>query len=98
MNLKSFIRSIPDFPSKGIIYRDITPLLVNPEAVNACLESVLKELPSKKIDKVVGIESRGFIFAIVFAQHLKAGLVPVRNAGKLRFEPAAADYEREYAK
>jgi|SRR5690625_642501 len=98
MNLKSFIRSIPDFPSKGIIYRDITPLLLNPEAVNACLESFLKELPSKKIDKVVGIESRGFFFSILLAQHLKAGLVPVRKAGKLPFKTFSADYDLEYGK
>ena len=96
IKLERFIRDIPDFPKKGIVYKDITPLLANAEAMEFALESFLKKLPEGKIDKVVGIESRGFFFATLLAQKLNAGFVPIRKKGKLPHNTHNEVYSLEY--
>ncbi|MCM4157852.1 adenine phosphoribosyltransferase [Gramella sp. AN32] len=96
MELKDFIRDIPDFPSKGIMYKDITPLLANAEAMQTAVNLFLKQLPDQNIQKVVGIESRGFFFATLLAQKLNAGFVPVRKKGKLPYRTFNEIYSLEY--
>ncbi|MCP4976427.1 MAG: adenine phosphoribosyltransferase [Maribacter sp.] len=96
MNLKTFVRDIPDFPSEGVVFRDITPLLKDPEAIKYTEIALLRLLGNVKIDKVVGMESRGFFFAPMLAANLNAGFVPVRKAGKLPFTTVRQDYELEY--
>jgi len=96
MNLENYIRDIQDFPKPGIGFKDITPLLSNPEATSACLDLLASTLTDKKINKVIGVESRGFFFGILLAQKLNAGFVPVRKPKKLPFETISASYELEY--
>ena len=96
MNLHTFIRDIPDFPKPGIIFKDITPLLLNPKAVLYCLDKLVEPLQELAIDKVVGIESRGFIFGNLIAQRLQSGFVPVRKPGKLPGQTISAKYTLEY--
>ena len=96
MNLENYIRDIQDFPKPGIGFKDITPLLSNPEATSACLELLASTLADKNINKVIGVESRGFFFGILLAQKLNAGFVPVRKPRKLPFETISASYELEY--
>ncbi len=96
MNLENYIRDIQDFPKPGIGFKDITPLLSNPEATSGCLELLASTLADKKINKVIGVESRGFFFGILLAQKLNAGFVPVRKPKKLPFETISASYELEY--
>jgi len=96
MNIESYIRDIPNFPKEGIIFKDITPLLNNAEARDEVLKQIKANLPEVKIDKVVGVESRGFFFGILLAQELGAGFVPVRKKGKLPFDTISASYELEY--
>ena len=96
MNLENYIRDIQDFPKLGIGFKDITPLLSNPEATSACLELLASTLADKNINKVIGVESRGFFFGILLAQKLNAGFVPVRKPKKLPFETISASYELEY--
>ncbi|MDE3741802.1 adenine phosphoribosyltransferase [Maribacter polysaccharolyticus] len=96
MNLKSFIRDIPDFPTKGVVFRDITPLLKDHNAIRYTEEALLDLVGTLKIDKVVGMESRGFFFAPMLAAKLNAGFVPVRKPGKLPFTTIRQDYDLEY--
>lgn len=96
MNLKTLIRDIPDFPSKGVVFRDITPLLKDPMAIKYTLNALLQLLGKAKIDKVVGMESRGFFFAPMLAAKLDAGFVPVRKPGKLPYDTLRQDYDLEY--
>jgi len=96
MNLKSHIRNVKDFPKPGIMFRDITTLLKNPEAYNYTLEQLLDFAKDKKINKVVGIESRGFIFGSVLALKLNCGFIPVRKPGKLPAEKVSISYSLEY--
>ena len=96
MNIENYIRDIQDFPKPGIGFKDITPLLSNPEATNACLNLLVSTLQDKKITKVIGVESRGFFFGILLAQKLNVGFVPVRKPKKLPFETICASYELEY--
>ncbi len=96
MNLKTYIRDIPDFPSKGVVFRDITPLLKDPYALNYTENALLQLLGNAKVDKVVGMESRGFFFAPILAIRLNAGFVPVRKAGKLPGKTIRQDYDLEY--
>ena len=95
-DLKKYIRSIRDFPIKGIMFRDITTLLKDPEAVKETLNQLLAFSKEQKINKVVGIESRGFIFGAMLANELKAGFVPVRKPGKLPAEKESQTYQLEY--
>lgn len=96
MDLKSHIRNVKDFPKPGIMFRDITTLLKNPEAYNYTLEQLLDFAKDKNIDKVVGIESRGFIFGSVLAHKLNCGFIPVRKPGKLPAEKVSISYSLEY--
>lgn len=96
MDLKDYVLDIQDFPKSGIVFKDITPLLISPEATRFCLETLAKSLENIKIDKVIGVESRGFFFGILLAQKLNAGFVPVRKANKLPFETISASYALEY--
>ena len=95
MELASFIRDISDFPKEGIIFKDITPLLANPDAFNTCSEQLLQKI-NKPIDKVVCIDARGFFFGGILAQKLNAGFVPVRKKGKLPFDTIEESYTLEY--
>ena len=94
--LKKYIRSIRDFPIKGIMFRDITTLLKNADALNETLRQLVKLTLDKNIDKVVGIESRGFIFGAMLANELEAGFVPIRKPGKLPAETESQTYQLEY--
>ncbi|OXA95944.1 adenine phosphoribosyltransferase [Flavobacterium oncorhynchi] len=96
MQIKNYIRDIQDFPKKGILFKDITPLLNDPIARKECLEILVKSLKDQKIDKVVGAESRGFFFGMLLAQELNAGFIPVRKPNKLPYEAISASYELEY--
>lgn len=96
MTLEQYIRDIQDFPKPGIVFKDITPLLANPDAVNYTLNLLLQTLKDKKIDKVVGVESRGFFFATLLAHELNAGFIPVRKPKKLPYETVSSSYELEY--
>ncbi|PKP24707.1 MAG: adenine phosphoribosyltransferase [Bacteroidetes bacterium HGW-Bacteroidetes-2] len=96
MNLENYIRDINDFPKPGILFKDITPLLINPKATAYCLEKLLELVGEQKIDKVVGIESRGFFFATLLAQKLQAGFVPIRKPGKLPYKTIQRSYALEY--
>ena len=96
MNLQEYIRDIPDFPKPGIVYRDITPMLQNPRAMREGVERFLEHLKDVKIDKVVGIESRGFFFATLLAAKLNAGFVPIRKPGKLPYKTHRESYSLEY--
>lgn len=96
MDLKTQIRNVKDFPKQGIMFRDITTLLKNPEAFNYTLEQLLGFAKDLKINKVVGIESRGFIFGSVLAHKLRCGFIPVRKPGKLPAEKVSISYSLEY--
>jgi len=95
-DLQKYIRSIRDFPIKGIMFRDITTLLKEPEALKETLNQLISFTSRQKIDKVVGIESRGFIFGAMLANELNAGFVPVRKPGKLPAERESQTYQLEY--
>jgi adenine phosphoribosyltransferase len=95
-DFKKYIRSIKDFPIKGIMFRDITTLLKEPEAIKATLSQLMLNIQGKKIDKVVGIESRGFIFGALLAKELGVGFIPVRKPGKLPAETVTQTYQLEY--
>ena len=96
MNLKNYIRDIKDFPSKGIIFKDITPLLKDPAALKEATEALFDLTGNLKVDKVVGMESRGFFFATLLASRLNAGFVPVRKPGKLPADKVSNTYALEY--
>ena len=96
MDLKEHIRNIKDFPKEGIMFRDITTLLKNPDAVKFTLNELLKSASKFKVNKVLGIESRGFIFGALLANELNCGFVPVRKPGKLPAEKESASYALEY--
>lgn len=96
MDFKNYIRDIPDFPKKGITFKDITPLLKDGKALNAAAEALYVLIADKQIDKVVGMESRGFIFAPLLAARLGVGFVPVRKDGKLPSHKIRETYLLEY--
>lgn len=96
MDLKRYIRDINDFPQKGIVFKDITPLLMNTKAMKFASEALLGLVGNEKIDKVVGMESRGFFFGPMLAVELNAGFVPVRKPGKLPFRTISKTYGLEY--
>jgi adenine phosphoribosyltransferase len=95
-NLKDLIREVPDFPKPGILFYDITTLLKDPVGLHRAVDSLANHYVGRKIDSVVGIEARGFIFAPMVAYRLNAGFVPVRKPRKLPAETARATYELEY--
>ncbi len=96
LKIKKLIRSIPDFPKKGIMFRDITTLIKDKQGLASTLELLVEQLKDKNIDKVVGIESRGFILGALLAEKLNAGFVPVRKPGKLPAEKIKEIYSLEY--
>lgn len=96
MNLKSMIREVPDFPTKGISFKDITTLLKDHEALRYTSRQIVEEFSGRNITKVLGIESRGFILGGILACELNAGFVPVRKKGKLPAEKIAESYQLEY--
>jgi adenine phosphoribosyltransferase len=96
MELKKYIRNIKDFPKQGIMFRDITTLLKSPEAFEFTLNQLYDFAKDKNISKVVGIESRGFIFGSLLAYKLNCGFIPVRKPGKLPAEKVSVSYSLEY--
>ena len=98
MNLNNYIRDIPDFPKKGIIFKDITPLLKNIDAYKYAIEKFKKRITNNKIDYIIGIESRGFILGAALAQSLNCGFVPIRKKGKLPYKVISETYDLEYGK
>ena len=96
INLKSTIRTVPDFPVEKIMFRDITTLMQNPEAFQEANDRFYERYKDKKIDKVVGIDARGFVFGAVLAYRLNVGFVPVRKKGKLPFDTITEKYSLEY--
>lgn len=94
--LKETIRDVPDFPKEGILFKDITTLLKNPEALNFTLKALTEHCRSLNPDYIVGIESRGFILAPAIAQQLGIGFIPVRKPGKLPADTVKKEYELEY--
>jgi adenine phosphoribosyltransferase len=96
VDLKKFVREIPDFPSKGILFRDITTVLINPGALRAAVDAMAQTLDGVEFDLVLGPESRGFIFGVPVAYNKGKGFVPVRKAGKLPHETVKKEYALEY--
>ena len=99
MNLKtlsSLIRDVPDFPKKGIIFKDITPLLKDGHALRFACDQLASHFQAQNIEQVIGIESRGFIFSPMIAYRLEAGFVPVRKKGKLPAAKTQVSYQLEY--
>jgi adenine phosphoribosyltransferase len=95
---KQLIRNVPDFPKKGILFYDITTLLKNAKAFREVMDLLTERYKNQKIDLVLGVESRGFIFAPILAYQLGAGFVPVRKPGKLPAESVKVSYDLEYGK
>lgn len=94
--LRARIRDVPDFPKPGIMFKDITPLLADPTAYSTLIDELVVGLGRGTVDKVVGVEARGFIVAAPVAYHMAAGFVPVRKAGKLPHDTDAQSYALEY--
>jgi adenine phosphoribosyltransferase len=94
--IRSRIRDVPDFPKPGIVFKDITPVLSDPASFRACIDALVARWKGERIDKVVGIESRGFIFAAPLAYALGAGFTVVRKPGKLPWETIREIYSLEY--
>ena len=98
MDLKKYIRSIPDYPKKGILFRDITTLIKNEEAFSQCIDEIVNQSKNFKFNKVAAIESRGFIFASAVSYLLKKPFIPLRKKGKLPAETHSVEFELEYGK
>jgi adenine phosphoribosyltransferase len=94
--LKGFIRDIPDFPRAGVVFKDITPLLADKKAFTYTIDAIAHQFDRDEIDKVLGIEARGFMVAAPLAYRFTAGLIPVRKKGKLPWQVATEEYELEY--
>lgn len=95
-DLKKLIREVPDFPKPGILFYDITTLLQDPTGLRTTVDRFVDMFADRHIDKVVGIESRGFMFGPIVAYDLNAGFVPVRKPGKLPWEKVRETYDLEY--
>jgi adenine phosphoribosyltransferase len=96
IDLAALIRDVPDFPQPGVLFKDITTLIKDGRAFRRVVDSITDSYRAAPIDVVVGVESRGFIFAAPIAYHLGAGFVPVRKPGKLPYESLRTEYELEY--
>jgi adenine phosphoribosyltransferase len=96
LDLRQFIREIPDFPKEGIMFRDITPLLNDPTAFRECVMRMADYFRERPIDVIVAAEARGFIFAAPLALELNTGFVPIRKPGKLPFDTHSYQYDLEY--
>ena len=95
-NIESLIRDIPDFPKKGIVFKDITPLLKDHDGLKFTVDSISNHYKNKSIDLVVGAEARGFIFGPAVALNLNAGFIPIRKPGKLPYDTKEITYDLEY--
>jgi adenine phosphoribosyltransferase len=98
MDFKSAIRTIPDYPKPGIMFRDVTTLFGNPRAFRRAVDELVQPYAGLRIDKVAGIEARGFILGGAVAHQLSTGFVPVRKKGKLPFTVLGEDYDLEYGR
>mgnify|MGYP002625515232 CR=1 FL=1 len=98
IELRDYLRDIPDWPKPGIVFKDITPLLRHPPALAMAVELMVNPFRGQKIDLVCGAESRGFIFGIAVAQALAAGFVPIRKPKKLPWKTHSMEYDLEYGK
>jgi adenine phosphoribosyltransferase len=96
VDFESYIRDIPDWPQEGIVFKDITPLLANPEALKATVDTLADAYADAGVTKVMGAEARGFIFGGALAYRLGAGFVPARKPGKLPWDTTAVTYDLEY--
>ena len=96
IQIQDFVRDILDFPKKGVVFKDITPLLADAKATEAVLQQLLAPLKNEKIDKVAAIESRGFFFGMLLAHALNVGFIPIRKPGKLPGEVIGEHYDLEY--
>lgn len=96
MDLRTVIRTIPDYPKPGIMFRDVTTLLADARAFRRAIDELVQPLAGAKIDKVAGIEARGFILGGAIAHQLSVGFIPIRKKGKLPFKTIAERYELEY--
>jgi adenine phosphoribosyltransferase len=94
--LRDLVRDVPDFPSAGVVFKDIAPLLGSPAAFSSTVDAIVVSFGRGSIDKVVGIEARGFIIAAPVAYHFGAGFVPLRKKGKLPWETMSESYDLEY--
>lgn len=94
--LRGCVRDIPDFPKAGVIYKDITPLLSNTEAFRSTIDLIADHFEGQPVDRVLGVEARGFIIAAPVAYRFGAAFIPVRKAGKLPWEIERVEYELEY--
>jgi len=94
--LRAAVRDVPDFPKKGIVFKDITPILSDPALFRASIDLFLERCRGKSIDKVVGIDARGFLFGSTVAYELGVGFVPIRKRGKLPYRTEIAKYSLEY--
>lgn len=94
--LRALIRDVPDFPTPGVVFKDITPLLGDAAGFAAVVEGLSEHFAGRSVDKVVGVEARGFVIAAPIAHRLGAGFVPVRKPGKLPWETVTERYELEY--
>ena len=96
IDLEKYIRSIPDWPKKGILFRDITPLLADPTAFAAGIDALCADFTEADIEYVAAVEARGFIFGGVVAEKLGVGFIPIRKKGKLPFKTETVNYNLEY--
>ena len=96
IELEKYIRSIPDWPKKGILFRDITPLLAEPKAFAAAIDALCAGFTEAGIEYVAAVEARGFIFGAAVAKRLGVGFVPIRKKGKLPFKTESVSYDLEY--
>lgn len=96
MNLKDTIRTVPNWPIEGVMFRDITTLLQDPDALRAACDAFHDRYKDMNIEKIVGIDARGFIFGAVLAYHLNIGFIPIRKKGKLPHETIGTSYSLEY--
>src|SRR5213595_3192977 len=94
--LRAAVRDVPDFPKKGIVFKDITPVLNDPALFRASIDLFLERCRGRKIDKIVGIDARGFVFGSVVAYELGVGFVPLRKKGRLPYKTESAKYSLEY--
>ena len=94
--LRSFVREINDYPTEGVTFRDITPLLGDAAVFALAIDGLVREFAGVQVDRVVGVEARGFLFASAVAYHIGAGVVPVRKAGKLPWAVVREEYDLEY--
>jgi adenine phosphoribosyltransferase len=94
--VRNLIRDVPDFPQKGVVFKDITPLLADEDAFSSAIDLIVVHYGRGNVDKVAGIEARGFILASPIAYHFGAGFIPVRKEGKLPWESEREEYSLEY--